>query len=1411
MTYVNPRAWTGVSQSTNKPHPGAYLVYINGIEVPTKSVTQRFGVWQIPEMQIEMVADPVLTRLGAEDRVQVVVFYLDDTQPDPSVKPQFRLFGEGEIVGWGYQNTPGGRAIVFTVANQMVVWRQLMVQFLTQVDDYASNAVQLDPSLIGVATSEILFPFSLFTDGLLRSTPAKAKKVVEVSDPNAGEGNVTTVEQGAAEDALAALTTAVGDRDYSAISTAYKDLQEKSKAATEAAKAAAAAKKTRETVAAASVATEVASEHMPNQIRRPYDYMYNIVKSMLEKKIPSAVRTVPAANFFARWARLTNFPNRFAAFPYFDDVEDNNVFPVLKALQGINALDVLVRKLLPQMQSAGSLFDILQLVYQQVFMEVAMIPTMPLVKTDLLTSVIEETPFEEHLLVRDGKDRYVTKNPLVPLKPNRIPNYFSKPQFLFSIPPSCNVIFPSQLKMLSYQEDFQTQPTRLYFNDEVITDLLSAQGTTGQMISNALSTGYPPEVDVHNRLKVDGANINGKNFLLYPEEFFRGPVMDRRNVPPWLFFLRQYQDSKGISSPPGATPTGTPTVPGGTSVSGQNASAAANSIPGSAATFSDADGSMAGFVWPMPAASNGRKPITLADYQEHIRRGTKPRKDKDGNIYYGRRNGDGTIKDERTTAGVDLYYWRLNAAGQSGSSASKIYSKDGPEPYLPAKKRPAGYEQDPHYYKTISVPHGTMCVAVGPGKVVLAKEWGVGFSVKILHTGGNWITYYTHMKHGSGRVKKGDNVVAGTPLGEVWYSPKDSAKVFHVHFSLYHRNSGGLAIDPAPFMKKWNVIGAPKLPTTGKANKPASTSVAQPVAGPTPTASAPPAIDMALHNRLVGEEESVYRLYAKYEYYRERYSKRSGTAHLSWNPYVVPGFPAAFFDQRSTRVDVFAYITTVQQRMSQRDRATDITFVYGRTIQEVFGLLRHEFESGSYQLGNAPQEPVKDIRKIAQDFTKAELMYQRLFYGARKLYNKDASFDWRKIIGFAPDNPTGLPDPIYITGQDSTSNDAYDAASQIILAKQPEIARLQKERAAAQQRWDAASDVVEAVDEPSVWDGEESQSFLGRAVQRVEQYEEKISPYRLQQAENEMADAQATIEAVDRDLAKLTEGMTESIETVKRTIAEVDVGSVGVTSNVTGDREVVPLSSAEPMFQEYDSAMAYNWRPICTLDEYIIFHDAAGEGVIPAAGHERSLGARYFSRIRRLTPLTNDYRFPTGADGMTIPPAPPVNVSPSKSPTGEARSYNAAQPPTQEDLGLYPDMKKAMLKAAKSAGISDAAVEAAWNKHMSGDKIEVSQSRGASQNDASLVTTNWFKAKFAEVREAAMAKAKGEPTKAEIADATAKTQATTSTKDMRPVPGLHSGSRSNISANRFPQTRADWDTILLAYRHNVYSVKAPRS
>ena len=1346
-SYNEPKVWAGVSQSTNRPHVGSYIVYINGIEVPTKSVSQRYGVWQIPEMQIEMVADPVLTRLGTEDRVQVVVFYLDDIQPDPSVVPQFRLFGEGEIVGWGYQNTPGGRSIVFTCVNQIAVLTQLFVQFLTQVDDYSAYSTTPTTSQFGTATSSIVFPHSLFTEGLLRTnTPT----------PPAG---TATPEAGAAPGSPNVATDPA----------------------------------TAPTGNAAAAVTGVDPVLVPNAIQRPFDFLFNVIKAMLEKKLPNTVRTIPAANFFARWARLTNFVNHFVGFPVFDEGGDKNVFPALKAIQSVNAVDVLVRNLLPQMQNAGSLFDMLQLVYQQVFMEIAMIPTMPLIHADLKTGIIDAAPltedrrlvpdslrpsvaYQEHSLgIKDGYvydtttgiavtltsgngivitdngyfdsvtgapvtyesttaaeeqralveqsvgdgTKYVARQPPDPLKPYRIPMYFSKPQLLFGLPPACNAIFPSQIKMLSYSETFVTQPTRLYFNDEVVNNLLKTQGINNTLISNALATGYPPEVNVGNQIRLnEHAGLNGKNFLLFPEEFFKGPVMDRRTVPPWLFFLAQAEFAKKKPPAPEATPEGTPTTGVAPSVSGTDATTAATTAS-TAATQTALS-----VIIPPAALIDRRKENTgIANY------GTRDWKNITGitlhhtscvfdlaNIprWNTLKAHFGIRRDGKILYCIDVTTKVWHAQGLSHGDVG-----------IEMEGYYAGVEGDLSTFTQESswkTPRKPMSPAA---ELISASREAVRYIVDLVASHGGRIKYiHAHRQASRGRTSD--------PGSALW---KEVGMHMIEELGLSDGGKGFRVGTGSPIPKEWNPLYT-DIPYRGINKSVSSPPQPKPQDFGTTYTAPGPQVDMDLYERLKAEDETVYQLYAKYEYFRERYSRRSGAAALAWNPYVVPGFPAAFFDQRATRVDVFAYITTVQQRMSSRDRATDISFIYGRTIQEMFDLMRHELALGSGILATAPKEPIKDVRKVIQSFSQSEDMYRKLFYGGYALYGKDAAFDWRKIIGYAPNTTSGVPEAIYMMGKEETANDAYASAVQTFNAILPKIEELEKARAIAVQKWNTAQQAVAQV-----------ASIDQNVLDTIS------APLRLSAAERAIQIAEKEIRSIDAALAPLYALKTSTLTIIEDTEERVSTLGLGVVHNVVGNREIVPLPSAESLFQEYDAAMAYNWRPICTLDEYVIFHDAKGEEPIPATGHERSLGARYFGRIRRMTPLKKGFNFPVGADGFQKMPDSAIETPMICTSKGE-------EPANWTPQGY---------RVAPPAGVA-----------------EIPRSGATPTTTAPVV---------------------GPPSTEEAAQAAA-----TRVANMSQVPGVKSGTGPHgENANTdFPQTRADWDTILLAYRNNVYYVKAPR-
>jgi hypothetical protein len=1183
---------SGALFSTNDVHSGAFIVYINGLEVPCKSVSHRYGVWQVPEMVLEMVADPVLTRLGAEDRVQVQVFYLDDTKVDPSVAPQFRIFGEGEITGWGYQNTPSGRSIMLTCVNQVAIFSQLFVHFLTNLDDMMGHDTFKGAGADGVAvaTSDIVFPFSLFSQGII---------------PGESPDNPTS-----------------------------------------------------------------------SSITRPFDFLYNVVKNMIGAQVPNEHHAVPATNFFTRWARLTNFHNRFAAMPFFDEVTDGNIFPVLKALQNTSAVDVLSKNLIPQVQNAGSLWDMLQLVYQTVFMEVTMIPTMPLVSVDLKSGHIQQTNFEKHkLTLVDG--RYVPATSPDPLKPHRIPNYFAKPQFLFGLPPTCNVIFPSQLKMFAYDENFATQPTRLYFNDETISKILKIQqGGYGETVLNSLATAYPPEADAANQARRLFPKFNGKNFLLFPEEFFKGPVMDRRNIPQWLFFLKQ---SENLQSP--TTSDGTVDVPPPPAQTGASTVKTPLIVPANAMR-TDARIGAVGVDGKRVFSNNVealRADITRLTMGNSIT--------IDFALAWIQHVSDGNLK--ATSASNERGYFQVAGPHIKGdgtlvkftdSEAAAIglteaHTGSGADSPLPGETPPllsTNHEESLRAGIALILYHRRQADRLANKHALGWSEGDMWRLTKLFDSDSSYATEFVEKAVAANVATDWTSAVNGV-ASSLDSRPQAAVNVATGVGGVVPTASGTTVDSNQQVIKQAAASPPPTTPSdiTSSTSGNASAGAA---------AGTPSQADLFEQAR--EGQQTVYQLYAKYEFFRERYSRRTGSAVIAFNPYVVPGFPATIFDRRDTRVDVFCYVTTVQQKLSHRGaRETTLSFVYGRTIQEMFDLMRHEFSLGGAAAGTGPREPIRDIRKVVQSFSSAETLYQRLFYGNQVLFGKDASFDYRKVIGYQPEVPSDMPERIVIEGPDEASQDAAERAKADIATLEGVKQTLEQQIAVFTQSQRDAQIALRELRNPT-----ETLSAAQESIRANAQSQFDV-------ASHGVHTAKAQLTAIDASINYQMSVLVSSNETNAQT---------HVVHNLAGDREIVPLPAAEGAFQDYDVAMRYNWRPICTLDEYILFYDSVGEGPVPASNHPRSAGAVYYDRIRRMTPVTADFQFPPGADGLS---SAVVTATPEQVAAGEAPAHAAS------------------------------------------------------------------------------------------------------------VPGLKSGTGPNgtNAPGDFPQVRDDWDKILLAYRNNVYHVKAPRT
>jgi hypothetical protein len=281
-----------------------------------------------------------------------------------------------------------------------------------------------------------------------------------------------------------------------------------------------------------------------NFIKRPIDFILNIFRAHLwpvtdnpeeeravvadEDKLPLSAASVSGKNFFARWFKMTGFHRRWAALPIFEDgVGETGCFPLVKAVQDTTTLPALQQQVGLSVGNGGSAWSLLQQVFGYMYMEVGVIPAPPAARTERKTGTIVSRNASE------------TQNTEL-----SVPTYFVKPMCTFALPPACNVVFPIMIQNFSTQENYLVQPTRLYLGEQFITDIISTPqaGSVRNFVQELMVTGYPPPVETRMQNLLSASTETSRaNFLLFPEEFYKGPVSKRLNAPPWMYMLSQQE------------------------------------------------------------------------------------------------------------------------------------------------------------------------------------------------------------------------------------------------------------------------------------------------------------------------------------------------------------------------------------------------------------------------------------------------------------------------------------------------------------------------------------------------------------------------------------------------------------------------------------------------------------------------------------------------------------------------------------------------------------------------------------------------------------------------------------------------------------------------------------------------------
>lgn len=460
----------------DRPHEGSFVVYFNGVEVPVQSIQVHMGVGEIPRASVNMAPDKELQRLGAEDRVQVAAFYLDDTYTEMAgVDPDFRLLFEGDIVGWQYTNSNHGRVLQFTAINFLKVLDELYVAFVQGLDSLVTGTLETlkNPAQWLSAHFGPTFPASLLYVGL----DTEAKKL----------------------------------------------------------------------------------------IRRPYDLVENALRVCTGSLEQNKLGSVVATNFFARYMRKTGFLDRFVPSPLLEidhmrldeETDPEGVFPILRYVREQDTLE-LFKTHMNQMANE-SVWTIINDLFSRMYYEILAFTTAPIAQVNLTGpgvrgDILGPPDFTDAAKAADrvaavtqatlsgdlGDLVEAASGAVTPSKPNRILNYVTKPQWFFGVPPACNVIFPSMYEQFTFTENYDAQPTRVYMNNNwVVNQFQKRDGLSAFAIPHA---GYPRQVqrELDKRFSIRGQGnetVSGKNFIVWPEEYFKGPRVREEDLPDWFMML----------------------------------------------------------------------------------------------------------------------------------------------------------------------------------------------------------------------------------------------------------------------------------------------------------------------------------------------------------------------------------------------------------------------------------------------------------------------------------------------------------------------------------------------------------------------------------------------------------------------------------------------------------------------------------------------------------------------------------------------------------------------------------------------------------------------------------------------------------------------------------------------------------
>lgn len=464
------------------------LVYIAGVECPVQGVTINYGIKSIPQASITVPAVEEFIRFGAEDKVPVAIFYADQwyskTGKQKDIEVSFRLLFDGEITGWGHSRSAYGDAIMLTATHNIITMGQMFANYVQgagteQTRNRLDSAGSKDDIHIGY---DKIFPYILFKRGFFA-----AQSTTNINRPfDFVENLLLHFKIGGYPKTTGVFKAVNADGTYT---TAL--LQQ---------------------FGVANGEDRISSSFYANFLDQ-------------EGSLSAAME------FFVRYNHKTKFDQRWIATTLEEFLDSSTLTrtegvipvrdPTFKAVMN-HITDKTLRNSMENLfGSSDSYLNILNIFYNYVVYEVLMLPPAPYVSVGdrgKIDSGIPETTFDE-------------SSPDL-----RLANYISKPTGNFSIPPESNILFPCLITDTKYDENYSVQATRTVAGSPFLDHFSLKLSTLGQEIIKKYATANGWPIDVM-RLTKSPTKLNTQNLLLYPEEYFKGPVLQNITMPAWYKFI----------------------------------------------------------------------------------------------------------------------------------------------------------------------------------------------------------------------------------------------------------------------------------------------------------------------------------------------------------------------------------------------------------------------------------------------------------------------------------------------------------------------------------------------------------------------------------------------------------------------------------------------------------------------------------------------------------------------------------------------------------------------------------------------------------------------------------------------------------------------------------------------------------